>query len=122
MSECAIRPKDTGDAKQAQCKVHVLFVGRMEGMLSNMIRQIEKNGHTGQGTTKDSDAERLLRDSPAGTFDAVWYGPPIPAGTQRLLSEIAASKGIQTQSMKCCCPSEVVDFVAQAAEAKGAKL
>lgn len=117
-NQCGIAPKETGAVTKPPARVHVLFVGRMEGMLAKMIGQIEQQGHTGVGTTSDAEAQRLLRDSPAGTFDAVWFGPPIPSATQAALSEIAATKGIQTQSMKCCCPSEVVDFVKQAAEVK----
>jgi hypothetical protein len=94
----------------------------MQSMLNSMIAKIESHGHTGQGTTTDAEAEKLLRDSPPGTFDAVWFGPPIPEATQKSLSQIAASKGIQSQSMKCCCPSEVVDFVKQAADSKAARL
>lgn len=94
----------------------------MTGILNSMIGSIEQMGHTGKGTTNDADALRELQDNPPGTYDAVWFGPPVPSSTQAELSKIAQEKGIGTASMKCCCPSEVVKFVSEAARAKEAKV
>jgi len=99
--------------------VHVLFVGRMKPILDNMIGQLEAKGHTGFGTTDDADAERELMEKPEGTYDAVWFGPPIPQDVQAKLSAIATKKGMATASLRCCCPSEVTQFVADVAAMKG---
>lgn len=80
---------------------------------------MEQLGHSGVGTTDDGEAARLLRESGRGTFDAVWFGPPVPQQQQQQLALLAKEHhDVRAEAMKCICPSEVLDFVRAAAAAK----